>query len=118
MENISWIEDIIESTHNIPFFNTFSVDMARFSNPHKVVVQRNAFSILASAKNESVLKMKMEKFGHGRLEHPLSQIEENLDLQEIFKSAPFPKKILTRKKMIVITIKKKYEESKVVKIFE
>jgi hypothetical protein len=82
MENILWIKDIIESTHNIPFFNTFSVEMARFSDPHKVVVRRNAFSILASAKNESVLKMKMKNFGHGKLKHPFSQIEENLDLQD------------------------------------
>jgi hypothetical protein len=74
------MEDIIESTHNIPFFNTFSVDMLGFSNPHKVVVQRNALSILASVQNESVLKMKKKKFGHGRLNHPFSQVEENLDL--------------------------------------
>ncbi len=71
MENILWIEDIIENTHNIPFFNTFNVDMARFSNPHNVVVRRNAFSILASAQNESVLEMKTT-FGHGWLKHPFS----------------------------------------------
>jgi hypothetical protein len=71
MENILQIGDIIESTHNIPFFNTFSVDMARFSDPHKVVVRRDAFSILASAKNESVLKMKTKKIWSWRVEAPI-----------------------------------------------
>jgi hypothetical protein len=92
MEDILWIKDIIKSTHNIPFFKTISVDMLGFSNPHKVVVQRNAFSILARAQNESVLEMKTKKIGHGRLKHPFSQVEENLDLQEILKSAPLPKR--------------------------
>jgi hypothetical protein len=35
--------------------------------------------------------------------------------KEIFKSAPFPKKIITRKKMIVIIMKEKDEKSKKVK---
>jgi hypothetical protein len=38
MEDISWMEeDIVECTLTIPFFNTFSVGMIGFIDPHKVV---------------------------------------------------------------------------------
>jgi len=48
MEEILWIEDIIDSTQAPPFFTTFRVDMASFVHPHKVVARRNAFSALPS----------------------------------------------------------------------
>ncbi len=65
MENILWIEDIVESTPIISFFSTSSVDMVGFLNWHKVVAWRNAFLTLANSQNESVSKMKVESFGHG-----------------------------------------------------
>jgi hypothetical protein len=37
MEEILWIEDIVESTRITSFFSTSSVDMVGFVNPHKVV---------------------------------------------------------------------------------
>jgi hypothetical protein len=58
MEDIWWIEDIVESTLiTTPFFSTSSVDMVGFVNPHQVVL-RSTFSTLANAQNENVLKMR------------------------------------------------------------
>ncbi len=76
MENILWIEDIVESTPITSFFSTSSVNMVGFVNPHKVVVQRIAFLTFA---NGSVSKMKVESFGHGGLKHPFSQVQGDLD---------------------------------------
>jgi hypothetical protein len=80
VEKILWIEDIVESTPIISFFSTSSVDMVGFVNPHKVVTQRIAFLTFANAQNGSVSKMKVESFGHGRLKHPFSQVQKDLDL--------------------------------------
>jgi hypothetical protein len=80
MKEILWIEDIVESTPIISFFSTSSVDMVGFVNPHKVVFRRNAFLTLTNAQNGSVSKMKVESFGHGRLKHPFSQVQGDLDL--------------------------------------
>jgi hypothetical protein len=38
MEDISWMEDIVESTPTIPFLNISSGGMVGFVDPHKVVV--------------------------------------------------------------------------------
>jgi hypothetical protein len=38
MDDISWMEDIVESTPTIPFLSTSSVGMVGFVNPHKIVV--------------------------------------------------------------------------------
>jgi hypothetical protein len=43
MENILWIEDIVDKTLVTPFFYTFSVDMFKFENPHKIVVGKSKF---------------------------------------------------------------------------
>jgi hypothetical protein len=49
IEDISWIEDVVECTPIILFINNFTNDVVGFVNPHKVIVQRNAFSTLANA---------------------------------------------------------------------
>jgi hypothetical protein len=49
IEDISWIEDVVDCTLTILFMNFFTIDMVGFVNPHKVVVQRGAFSTLANA---------------------------------------------------------------------
>jgi hypothetical protein len=103
-------EEIVECTPTIPFSKTSSVDMARFVDPHKIVVQRNAFSILGNVQNEGVSKVKIESFGHGSLKHSFSQVEGDLDLQEILKLAPLPKKIVIKKKVTIITMKEEDEE--------
>jgi hypothetical protein len=43
MENMLWIEDIVEST-STPLFINSRVDMAGFVKPHKAIATRNAFS--------------------------------------------------------------------------
>ncbi len=43
MEDILWIEDIVESTPTLHFFTNFKVGMVGFVNLHKVVARRNAF---------------------------------------------------------------------------
>ncbi len=42
--------------------------------------------------------MRKEIFGHGRLKHSFSQVEGDLNFQEISRHAPLPKKIATKKK--------------------
>jgi hypothetical protein len=83
-----------------------SVDMDRFINPHKVVVERMHFFALANAQNESFSEMRIESFGYGRLKHSFSQIKRYLDLLEISKLTPFPKK-RTKGKVVVVMMKKK-----------
>jgi len=63
MENMLWIEDIVESTPTLQFCTNFKVDMVGFVNFHKVIVRRNAFLALPSAQNGGELKR--------RLAHPL-----------------------------------------------
>ncbi len=66
MEDISRMEeDIIGCTPTIPFSNTWSsVGMAVFVNPHKVVVQRNAFLVLGNVQNDGVLEVRIDSFGY------------------------------------------------------
>jgi len=80
--------------------------MDRFINPHKVVVERMHFFALANAQNESFSEMRIESFGYGRLKHSFSQIKRYLDLLEISKLTPFPKK-RTKGKVVVVMMKKK-----------
>ncbi len=54
--------------------------------------------------------MRIESFGHARLKHPFSQVEEDLDLKEIPKLAPLPKKRATKKNMAIVTTKEEDEE--------
>jgi hypothetical protein len=51
MENILWIENIVENTSAPLFFTNSKIDMASFVNPHKMVVKTNAFSAFPSAQN-------------------------------------------------------------------
>jgi hypothetical protein len=48
MEDMLWIEDIVESTSTPPLFINFRVDMAGFMKPHKMITKRNAFSAFPS----------------------------------------------------------------------
>ncbi len=100
-------EDIVECTPTISFSN---VGMANFIDPHKVVVGRNAFIVIGNVQNQGVLEVRTNVFGHGGLKHLFSQVEGNLDLQEIPKSAPLPKKITTKRKAIIVTMKEEDEE--------
>jgi hypothetical protein len=53
--------------------------MVVFVNPHKVVVQRNAFLVLGNVQNDGVLEVRTESFGYARLKHSFLQLEEDLD---------------------------------------
>ncbi len=54
--------------------------------------------------------MRIESFGHGGLKHSFSQVEGDLDLQEILKPTPLPKKITTKKKTSIVTMKEEDED--------
>ncbi len=54
--------------------------------------------------------MRTKSFGHAGLKHSFSQVEKDLDLQEILKLAPLPKKRATKKKTTIVTMKKEDEE--------
>jgi hypothetical protein len=54
--------------------------------------------------------VKIEILGHARLKRSFSQVEGDLDLQEIFKLIPLPKKKTTKKKMVIVTMKREDEE--------
>ncbi len=49
MEDMLWIEDIVESTSTSPFLTTSRVDMVGFVDLHKVVARRSAFLAFPSA---------------------------------------------------------------------
>jgi hypothetical protein len=88
MEDRLWIEDIVVAFHQFRF------DMVSFMDLHKVVVRRNAFSIFPSAQNEGESKGRVESEG---LKHQLSQVESNLNLQEMLKLIPISKKTPRKK---------------------
>jgi hypothetical protein len=50
MEDMLWIEDIVESTSTPPLFINSRVDMASFVKLHKVI-KRNAFLAFPSVQN-------------------------------------------------------------------
>ncbi len=74
---------------------------------HKVVIQRHAFLVIKNAQNEGVSEMRTKVFGHGGLKCSFSQMEGDLDFQKIRKLVPFPKKKATKKKTIIVTMKRK-----------
>jgi hypothetical protein len=45
MENMLWIENIVECTLAPPFFTDLKIDMTNFVNPHKVVARRMHFQL-------------------------------------------------------------------------
>jgi hypothetical protein len=49
VEEILWIEDIVESTQAPPFLTNSKVDMVNFVDPHKLVAKRNTISAFAIA---------------------------------------------------------------------
>jgi hypothetical protein len=49
IENMLWIEHIVESTPTLPFLTNFRIDMVDFLDLHKVVARRSAFLALPSA---------------------------------------------------------------------
>jgi hypothetical protein len=112
MVDMLWIEDIVESTLTSPFLTNFRVDMVGFMDIRKVVVKRNAFLAFPSTQNGGELEGEAES---GRLKRQFSQVEGELDLQEIPKLVAIPKKIPPRKKIIVM--KDKDEKGEKVGIF-
>ncbi len=77
-----------------------------------MLLKKYNFVALASAQNENVLKMRIESFGHGRFKHSFSQIEEDSNLREILIFVPLPKKKATRKKTIIVMMKRKMKKAK------
>jgi hypothetical protein len=85
MEDILWIKHIVVTP---PFLTNFRVDMVGFVNPHKVIARRSAFSTFPRAQHEGESKGGTES---GGLKHQFSQVEGDLNLQEMFKLVPIPK---------------------------
>jgi len=48
MEDMLWIEDIVESTQTPPYLTNSKIDMVSFVNPHKAVARKNVFSAFPS----------------------------------------------------------------------
>jgi hypothetical protein len=56
MEDMLWIEDIVNNTPTLQFFTNFKVDMVGFVNFHKVIARKNTFSAFPSAQNGGEFK--------------------------------------------------------------
>ncbi len=76
MEEMLWIEDIVESPSALPFRTNYKVDMVGFVYPHKVVA-RSAISTFWNAWNGVELE---DGIKNERLKCEFSKVEENLDL--------------------------------------
>ncbi len=72
MENMLWIEDIVESTSTPHFFINSRIDMASFVNGHKVIARRNAISTFPSVWNGVELEGGVE---NEELKCQFSQVE-------------------------------------------
>jgi hypothetical protein len=86
--------------------------MVEYVDSQKVAAKKNNFATLASAQNENVLKMRIEGFGPGRFKDSFSQIKEDSNLRKILKLVPLPKKRATRKKTIIVMMKRKMRKPK------
>ncbi len=73
--------------------------MAGFVDPHKVVARRCAYLAFPCAWNGGESKGGAKS---GGLKCQFSQVERDLDLQEIPKLVPIPKKKAPRKKVVVV----------------
>jgi hypothetical protein len=89
-----WIENIVESTLTLPFLTNSKVGIASFVDPHKVVA-RSAILAFPSAWNEVESKGGTES---EKLKYQFSQVEWDLDLQEIPKLILIPNKKTPKKK--------------------
>jgi hypothetical protein len=49
LEEMLWIEHIVQSTQAPPFLTNLKVDMASFIDPHKVIIRKSAFLALPNA---------------------------------------------------------------------
>ncbi len=95
MENMLWIEDVVKNTTTPPFSTNFRIDMIDFVDPHKVVVRRSAFLAFPNAQDGVELECtRVESEG---LKRQFSQVEGDLDLQEITKLIPISNKKAPRK---------------------
>jgi len=102
---------------NTFIFYYFSVDMVGFIDPHKVVVRRSALSAFPNAWNEGESK---EGTKSEDLKHQFSQVERDLNLQEMSELVPIPKKSTKEKDNYgilclcssILCIKSKKEELK------
>jgi hypothetical protein len=110
MEETLWIEGTIESTQAPPFFINSRIDMASFVDPHKVIVT-SAFLALPSAQigGESIGGVES-----GRLKHQFSQVEGDLDLQEIPKFVSITKNRAPKKQAVVVKDEDEKVEKKLV----
>ncbi len=84
-----WIDDIVESTPTSSFFINCRIDMADFVNPHKVVVQRNAFSAFPNTWNEAESKGGAES---EKLRCQFSQMDRDMNYKRFSNGFPFQKK--------------------------
>ncbi len=95
-----WIEDIVKNTIAPPFLTNFRIDMIDFVDLHKVVVRRSEFSTFPSAQHGVELECtRVESEG---LNRQFSQVEGDLDLQDITKLVLISNKKAPRKKVIVV----------------
>jgi len=81
--------------------------MASFVHLHKVIIRRSAFSTILNAQNGVELKGRAKS---GRLKRQISQMERDMNLQEMLKLVAILKKKTSRKKMIMVKDKNKKDE--------
>jgi len=64
--------------------NNFTIDVVGFVNPHKVVVQRNAFSTLANVHEMKMFKkIRTKRATSGGLKQPFSQVEKKFKFMHL-----------------------------------
>jgi hypothetical protein len=97
IEEMLCIKDIIESTQAPSFLTNYKIDMANFVDPHKVVVRRSAFLALLNAQNGGESEGGEEI---GGLKHQFSQVDGDLDLQEILKLVHIPRRKHPKKRQL------------------
>jgi hypothetical protein len=61
MEDMLWIEDVVESTPTTPYLTNSRIDMVNFVIPHKV--ERMHFQAFPSTRNEGELEDETESGG-------------------------------------------------------
>jgi len=93
MEDMLWIEDIVQCTPTPPFLTNSRADMVGFVDPHKVVALSAFFAF-----QHAQIKVELNGTKSEGLKCQFSQVEGDSNLQEISKPIPIPNKKAEGKK--------------------
>jgi len=88
MEDMLWIEDVVESTPTPPYLTNSRINMVNFMNPHKAITRKNTFLAFPSARNEGELEGEVKSGGLKLQCYPIATLVTMQSLVQPFNAWP------------------------------